>query len=441
MIPTSEPFLMTPTLSLSFNKNNATEQAAISGTFNLPDSGAGDADSVFDIATSSGTRRIQINAVNPVDSSAKANAVSLMNQELADIGVYAEMNNDGTELYFLSKAYGDSASVTYNHVSGTDILSGLGSANDSGETGSILINGKKYDLKGQYSNDGSESAEVGGEYTNTIATDATITLTTTAGSASYTFAGGDTVSDSLSSMNTIFAAIGAKAEIADGELTFKTQNSGNNEAIIYANTGTDQIITDGRNFTDTGRNFENNSGIQAYVSNTDLQAQFTFNSEKVSTDLVNSKALDDQRFSFQPEGGIHFQISDGTSRQDSVNYGFRDISASGLGLEKIVDSTSEFYLLDDPNKALDYLDSIISVIKSEWSGLGAFMSNNLETQTDNLQNQLVSLAEQRSTIADVDEAYATTKITKLQILQEANISALSLAGSTAKALSALLPTS
>ena len=67
------------------------------------------------------------------------------------------------------------------------------------------------------------------------------------------------------------------------------------------------------------------------------------------------------------------------------------------------------------------------------------MSNNLETQTDNLQNQLVSLAEQRSTIADVDEAYATTKITKLQLLQQANISALSLAGSNAKALAALLP--
>ena len=200
-------------LSLSFNQKNATEQAAVSGTFNLPDSGAGDADSVFDITTSSGTRRIQINAVNPVDSAAKADAISLMNQELADIGVYAEMNNDGTELYFLSKAYGDSASVSYSHVSGTDILGSVGSASDYGETGSILINGKKYDLAGKYSNDGSESAEVGGEYTDTITTDATITLATTAGATSYTLAGGDTISGSLSAMNAVFAAIGAKPRL------------------------------------------------------------------------------------------------------------------------------------------------------------------------------------------------------------------------------------
>ncbi len=425
--------------SMSFDKDNATEQGVISGTFNLPDSGLGDADSVFDITCGSRTKRIQINAVNPVDSTAKASAISQMNEELADIGVYAEMSNDGTQLFFLTKEYGADADISYSHVSGTDILNGLGSATDSGETGTVLINGKKYDLKGNYSNDGSESAQVSGAFTDSIATDATITLATATGSASYALAGGDTISGSLSAINTAFAAIGVKAEISDGELSFSTIEKGASQALVYSNTGTDQIFTDGLNFTATGKDYEENSGIQTYISNTDFQAKLNFSADKVGSDLVNGTALEDQRYSFQPEGGVHFQISDGTSRLDSINYGFRDISASGLGLERIADSTSEFYILDDPNKALEYLDSVISQVKTEWADLGSFMANNLETQTENLQNQLVSLAEQKSTIADVDEAYATTRITKLQILQEANISALSVGNSAAKAMLALLP--
>ncbi len=426
-------------LSLSFDNDNATEQAAVSGTLNLPDSATSDPAAVFDITTSAGTRRIQINASTPVDNTAKATALSQMNQQLADIGAYAELSNDGSTLFFLTKEYGDDASISYSYVSGTDILSGATTLSDSGETGTVLINGKNYSISGDYKNQGSENAEIGGDYTDTITTDATISLTTTDGTVSYAFAGGDTVSGSLSAMNAAFAAIGAKAEISDGELTFRTIGRGNSEAIIYANTGTDQILDDGRDFTDTGRDYENTNGLVTYVSNTEIQAEFNLDATKVGKDLVNGTTLSDQRFSFQPEGGIHFHISDGTTKLDSINYGFRDISASGLGLEALVDSSSEFYLVDDPTKALDYLDSIIAEVRSEWTGLGAFMKNNLEAQTESLQDQLVSLADQRSTIADVDEAYATTKITKLQILEQANISAITIANSSAKALAALLP--
>lgn len=426
-------------LSLSFDKNNATEQAVISGTFNLPDSGSGDADSVFDITTSKGTKRIQINATNPVDAEAKADAVSQMNQELEDLGVYVEMSNDGTQLNFLTSSYGDNASISFSHVSGTDILNGVGSASDTGKNGTVLINGKNYNLAGKYKNDGSESAEVSGEYTDAITTDATVTLTTTSGTASYVFAGGDTVSGSLTAMNTAFAAIGAEVKIDNGELVFKTTGKGNSQVLVYSNTGTDQIFDDGTAFTDTGRDYENTDGIKAFVANTEIQAELSFSADKVGKDLVNSVALDNQRFSFQPEGGVHFHISEGTTKMDSINYGFRDISASGLGLEQLVDSTSEFYLVDDPDKALKFLDSAISLVRNEWAGLGSFMKNNLQAQTETLQDEIVALAEERSTIADVDEAYATTRITKLQILQQANISALSVASSSAKALTALLP--
>ncbi len=428
-------------LSISFQNDDAAEQAVISGTFNLPDSGSGGTDSVFEITTSSGTKRIQVNATSPVDNEAKANAVSLMNQQLADIGVYAELNNDGTELNFLTRGYGDSASISFNQVSGTDILTGVSSASDYGETGSVLINGTKYDLKGQYKNDGSESAEVKGEYNNTIATDATITLTTTNGSASYVFSGGDTISGRLTAMNTAFSAIGAEARIDNGKLIFNTTGKGSSEVLMYSNTGTDQIFTDGKDFTDTGRRYENTSGIKTYVTNSQMQSELTFEAEKVGKDLVNNVTLNNQRYSFQPEGGTHFQVSDGGTNIDSINYGFRDISASGLDLEKIVDSSSEFYLVDDPDKALNFLDSVIATVKSEWTGLGSFMKNNLNNQAENLQDQLVSLAKQRSTIADVDEAYATTRITQLQILQQANISALTLGNSTAKMITSLLPTS
>ncbi len=426
-------------LSLSFNKDNAAEQAVVSGVLNLPDSGAGETESIFDVTTSSGTRRVQINATTPIDNYAKADALSAMNQQLADIGVYAELDNDGTQLSFLSKSYGDSASISYEHVSGVNILTGVTSSSDTGVTGTVMVNGKNYDIKGRYNNKGSESAKISGEYTDTITTDATINLTTTNGTISYAFGAGDTVSGNLTAMNTAFATIGAEASISSGELVFKTINRGNSEAILFSNTGTDQIFDDGLNFTNTGKDYENNDGLKTYVATTELQAELALDSDKVTKDLVNNVALEDQHFSFQPEGGVHFHISDGTSNLDSINYGFRDLSSSGLDLEKIVDNSSEFYMLDNPNEALKFLDSVISMVRSEWTGLGSFMKNNLEGQTSNLQEQLVSLAEQRSTIADVDEAYATTRITKLQLLQQANISAITVAGSSAKAMAALLP--
>ena len=426
-------------LAVSFNKNNAAEQASVSGTLNLPDSGAGESLSLFDITTERGTRRVQINATNPVNAAAQADALSTMNQQLADIGVYAEYNNDVSELFFLSKEYGDSSYVKYEHVSGVDILSGVTTSEAYGQTGTVMINGKNYNISGEYKNNGSESAEIKGEFTDTTATDATISVTTTHGSASYVLGAGDKISDNLSAINTALSSAGVEAEIDDDELIFKTIAKGNDEVIIFNNTGTDQIFTAGTDFSDAGREYENSQGLKTYVTSSELQAELSLNIDEVTNDVVNNSTLTNKNFSIQPEGGVHFHISDGSSNLDSINYGFRDLSSDALGIEKIVDNSSEFYMLDNPTGALEYLDSIISLVRSEWTGLGSFMQNNLESQTENLQQQLVSLANQKSTIADVDEAYATTRATKLQILQQANISALTTNASYAKAMTALLP--
>lgn len=415
-------------LSTSFTGTNAAEQAVISDAYTLP-SGS---ESVFKITSDTGSRTVQL-----VDGTTLEQALSQMNQQLKDIDVHVE--EDGGSLYIISDAYGDSADVSYEHVSGAQLLNG-GNTSDSGVTGAITINGKAYDLAGEYNNTEPEKAQVASTYAASVLAGTTITIATQSQTgATYTFGVNTTIdATAITAMDTFFSNYGVRVSEVGGELVFNSKEEGNAQVISYSNTGT-QLLDDGTDFTETGRDYDPGDGLNLSVTTVDLSANFTFDSNKILKDAVSGTNPNDVHFSFQPEGGVYYQIGDDTSYYDSVYYGFSDMTSEGLGLDQLVDNSSGFYMLDNPDQALKLVDSILADVQGEYADLGSFMSDFLDTQTNNLNNLVESLTQQTNELATTDQAYETAKVAQLQIMQQANISALSVENAYNNVIAQLLP--
>lgn len=347
-------------------------------------------------------------------------------------------------------------------IGGDYVLSGEGGYDLSG--GQSLLDTTKSTIRtsrqSQYINlnfdsaNAAEQATVGDTYTKAaLGAETVFEITTETGTQTVKLAAATDFTDggidaTLQTINATLSGINAEAKVDTGtsQLYFVSDNYGDDETISYNWVYGDHILaTD--TLSDTGadgsiningKQFTLTDDLSVNYSDINMSAQFYFDGSKVGVDPVTG-APSDMQVSFEPEGGVLFQISDGTTDWDSVRYGFRDLSTDALGLDAIVDSTSESFMLNDPVAAMKLVDEAISLVRSEWSGLGSFMSDFLSSQETNLRGMIEALNEQKSAIADTDEAYETMRVTKLQVLQQANISALSAEGSYQNALAQLLP--
>lgn len=423
-------------LNVSFDKQNAAQQAVISDNYNLPvssTSGSGTTESVFRITTDTGSRTVHLVADIDLED-----AVSQINTQLDEIGVHSEIN--AGKIHFISDEYGNGANLQYTHVSGSQFLASSTSASDRGVNGSLTVNGRNYALAGTYSNNAPQQATLSGAYAGSVLAGTTITIATSDQTgATYTFAAGTTIdATAIAALDSYFSSYGVRVGTSGSQLYFKTTDYGNGEVLSYQNTGT-QLLTDGASFFKTGRDYVAGSGLALDVATTDLSAKLVFDPEKVVTNALTGVSPDSASFGFNPEGGILYQLSDEAGYYDSIRYGFADVTSEGLGADQLVDNSSPFYMLTNPSQALKLVDSILSKMRTEYSALGSFMGDFLERETDNLNGIAEALFAQQGSLADVNEAYETSRIVKLQLLQQANISALSTQNAYGNALAQLLP--
>lgn len=421
-------------VSASFEGSNAAERAVVSDNYHLPQSSLSEAASVFRITSDKGTRNIHL-----VTDLTPAQAIAQMNSQLAEIGVHVE--EDSGKLFFITDTYGRDASLKYEHVSGTQLLTGSDSQSGKGATGNITVNGRNYAINGQYVNDAPQQATLSGAYAASVVAGTEVTIATqNQTGATYTFGAGTTIdAAAVADMDTFFSAYGVRASLEGGMLVFKSADYGDGQVLSYSNGAGTQLFTDGASFTRTGRDYVKGDGLYLNVASTDLSATFALDPQKVVRNAITGATPQSEHFSFQPEGGVFYQIGDNAGFYDSVTYGFRNLTSEGMGLDKIIDNSSPFFMLDDPVEALRLVDSILSTMRSEYGALGSFMSDYLDKQTNTLNKMIESLNEQAGALANVNEAYETSRVVKLQLLQQANISALSSENSYSKALAQLLP--
>mgnify|MGYP002777771991 CR=1 FL=1 len=132
-----------------------------------------------------------------------------------------------------------------------------------------------------------------------------------------------------------------------------------------------------------------------------------------STEFNDIKLLDGSQAS------VSFHVGIGTTAGiDTLDVALDSARAADLGIDALDIGSS-----GDPSAAIDAIDSAIDGVSGLRGRLGA-MQNRLGSTINNLAVQTENLSAAESRIRDVDVAYETAQLTKLQIMQQAAISVL-----------------
>ncbi len=142
------------------------------------------------------------------------------------------------------------------------------------------------------------------------------------------------------------------------------------------------------------------------------------------------------------EGGMQFQLGEGSGDQERTVLSIKDMTATQLGKVKFTgsfetDLESEKYLsindmlsggwaslAADPVKSLEIIDQAIEDVSELRANIGAFQANMLETNANSLTVAIENITKTESYIRDADMAKESTEFSKNQILVQAGTSML-----------------
>ena len=142
------------------------------------------------------------------------------------------------------------------------------------------------------------------------------------------------------------------------------------------------------------------------------------------------------------EGGMQFQLGEGSGDQERTVLSIKDMTATQLGKVKFTGSfetalESEKYLsindmlsggwaslAADPVKSLEIIDQAIEDVSELRANIGAFQANMLETNANSLTVAIENITKTESYIRDADMAKESTEFSKNQILVQAGTSML-----------------
>ncbi|MFK7740475.1 MAG: flagellin [Planctomycetota bacterium] len=133
------------------------------------------------------------------------------------------------------------------------------------------------------------------------------------------------------------------------------------------------------------------------------------------------------------EGSVTFQIGIGTTAGvDTLSVNLSSARTADLGI-----ATLDIGTTGDPSAAIDAIDGAIDSVSGLRGRLGS-TQNRLQSTINTLGNQAENLTAAESRIRDVDIAYESANLTKLQILQQAAVGVLAQSNSAPQAALRLL---
>ena len=133
------------------------------------------------------------------------------------------------------------------------------------------------------------------------------------------------------------------------------------------------------------------------------------------------------------KGSVTFQVGIGTTAGvDTLSVTLDSARSADLGVDALDVGSS-----GDPSAAIDALDTAIDGVSGLRGRLGA-TQNRLQSTISNLGVQTENLTAAESRIRDVDVAYETANLTRLQILQQGAISVLAQSNALPQAALCLL---
>jgi flagellin len=149
-----------------------------------------------------------------------------------------------------------------------------------------------------------------------------------------------------------------------------------------------------------------------------LQQEFADLVDEVDR-IAQSTEFNDIKLLDGTQASVTFHVGIGTTAGvDTLDVALDSARAADLGIDALDVGSS-----GDPTAAIDAIDSAIDSVSGLRGRLGA-MQNRLGSTINNLAVQTENLSAAESRIRDVDVAYETAQLTKLQIMQQAAISVL-----------------
>ena len=143
-------------------------------------------------------------------------------------------------------------------------------------------------------------------------------------------------------------------------------------------------------------------------------------------------------------GGAQFQLGERVERQGQVNLGVGSVATTKLGSDVVGYLSS--LASDGPNSLVSgntisgqrILDTAIRQVAELRGRLGAFQRNVVDTNVNSLNVALENVTASESAIRDADFAAETSRLTRAQILVQANTSVLSQANASPQNVLSLL---
>ena len=146
-------------------------------------------------------------------------------------------------------------------------------------------------------------------------------------------------------------------------------------------------------------------------------------------------------------GGMQFQLGNTEGDQDRTIYSIQSMSMSNLGrityngqeycLQNVLGGGSAS-LTKDPILSMRVLAKAVDDVSTLRARLGAFQSNMLQTNINNLEVSIENITKTESAIRDTDMAEESTQFTRFQIMQQAGTSMLAQANQVSQNVLSLL---
>jgi flagellin len=275
----------------------------------------------------------------------------------------------------------------------------------------------------------------------TVGTSAvTIEVAGVAGTEQLSFAANTATSAVSFAVNQLTQATGVSAVVSGGTLRFTSTAFGSKQFVSVKTIN--GSFTEGKEFgEDAGVNINGSkaevSGVTAAVRTGDLDISLTLDSA-FAQDTTSTTSFN------VTSGGAKFQIGSSVNRQSQIQIGVSSLSTTKLGDEVVgflstLSSGGDNSLVSgNAIQAQKVLSESIRQVATLRGRLGALQKNVLETNVSSLQIALENVTASESAIRDADFAEETAKLTRAQILVQANTSVLAQANSTPQNVLALL---
>lgn len=268
----------------------------------------------------------------------------------------------------------------------------------------------------------------------------TLEVAGVAGSEQLSFAANTAVSAVAFAVNQLKDATGVSAVASSTGISFHSTSFGATQFVAV--TTTQGSFLNGKDF---GRNATVNingtsaevDGLTASVrtSNLDLNLNLssTFGQSVGATESFHITG-----------GGAKFQLGPEVSRQGQVNVGIGSVATTKLGdsvvgyLADLASGGASSLVSGNTSSAQNVISTAIRQVAFLRGRLGALQKNVMESNINSLSVALENVTASESAIRDADFATETAKLTRAQILVQANTSVLAQANASPQSVLALL---